>query len=145
MTSPIPQPGDRRPRLDRPPSERYGPLVRPGDEQADPGAAVLWPVAAVLAGTILYVVLGGVLLVTGGLLVVAIVEGWLLGRLVSPPLRAALVALGAVALGLLAIWLFGRIEGGVLDPLTYLSLVHGVPLVLLQLLLGGGMAAASSR
>ena len=119
--------------------------MQPGDEQADRGSAVLWPVAVVLGGTILYVLLGGVLLVTGGLLVVAIVEGWLLGRLVSPPWRAGLVGLGAVALGLLGIWLFGRIEGGVLDPLTYFSLVHGVPLVLLQLLLGGGMAAASSR
>ena len=145
MTSPIPQPGDRRPRLDRPPSERYGPLVRPGGEPVDRGSAVLWPVAVVLGGTILFILLGGLLLVTGGLLVLALVEGWLLGRLVSPPWRAALVGVGGVALGLLGIWLFGRIEGGVLDPLTYLSLVHGVPLVALLLVLGGGMAAASSR
>ena len=47
--------------------------------------------------------------------------------------------------GLLGIWLFGRIEGGVLDPITYLAEVEGPVVVVLCLLAGGGLAAAASR
>jgi len=71
--------------------------------------------------------------------------GWLTGRLVSPPSRAAIVGLAAVAIGLLAIWLFGRYEGGVLDPIAYLAEVEGPIVVVLSLLAGGGLAAAASR
>ena len=46
-----------------------------------------------------------------GLVIVAAFAGWLTGRLVSPPARAASVAVLAVALGLLGIWLYGRIRG----------------------------------
>ena len=145
VTSPTPQPGDRRPQLARPPSDRYGPLVDGSDDDADRTSAVLWPAVVVLGGSILFVLLGGLLGVTGGLLIVAAFEGWLLGRLVSPPWRAALVGLAAVVVGLLGIWLFGRLEGGVLDPLNYLAQVHGMPLVILELLAGTGLAAAASR
>jgi len=69
----------------------------------------------------------------------------LTGTFVSPPLRAGVVGLGAVAFGLLSIWLFGRIEGGVMDPVAYFLEVHGWPLVMGQLLAGGGLAAAASR
>jgi hypothetical protein len=58
---------------------------------------------------------------------------------------AALVAVGAVVVGLLGVWLFGRIEGGVLDPITYLIEVEGPIVVGLCLVLGGGLAAAASR
>jgi hypothetical protein len=47
-------------------------------------------------------------------------------------------------LGLLGIWLFGRWEGGVLDPLEYLAEVQGF-VVPLELLAAGGLAAAASR
>jgi hypothetical protein len=49
-----------------------------------------------------------------------------------------------VVLGLLGIWLFGRWEGGVLDPLEYLAEVQGF-VVPLELLAAGGLAAAASR
>ena len=90
-------------------------------------------------------VLGGILLVTAGLVLVAVFAGWLTGRLISPPARAAVVGLAAVVVGLLGIWLFGRIEGGVLDPLEYLADVEGPIVVVLSLLAGVGLAAAASR
>jgi hypothetical protein len=55
------------------------------------------------------------------------------------------VGVVSIVAGLLGVWLFGRLEGGVLDPIAYLDEVQGWPLVVLQLLAGGGMAAASSR
>lgn len=103
-------------------------------------------VLALILGTgIAFVVLGGILTVTAGLVVVAAFAGWLTGRLVSPPGRAAIVGLAAVAIGLLGVWLYGRIEGGVLDPITYLLEVQGPAVVVLSLLAGGGLAAAASR
>ena len=140
------QPGDRRPLLDRPPSERYGPPA--ADDAALSGRrpdAVAVPIGLVVGTGIAFVVLGGILTVTAGLIVVAAFLGWLTGRLVSPPRRAALVAIGAVLVGLLGIWLFGRIEGGVLDPITYLVEVEGPLEVALCLLAAGGLAGASSR
>jgi len=100
--------------------------------------------AVVVVGAIGFVILGGVLAVTAGLIVAAGLIGWLVGLLVRPPVWAALIAVGAIALGLLGIWLFGRWEGGVLDPIEYFAEVQGF-LVPLELLAGGGMAAAASR
>ncbi|HUQ78220.1 MAG TPA: hypothetical protein VM427_05045 [Patescibacteria group bacterium] len=143
MTSTTPQPGDRRPRLDRAPSERYPALAPP--PAADPPAGAFVPLAIVLGGAVAFVLLGGVLAVTAGLVILAAVVGWLIGTFVSPPLRAGLVGLGAVAVGLLGIWLFGRLEGGVMDPVAYFLQVHGGPLVALEFLAGGGLAAAAAR
>ena len=106
---------------------------------------MLVPVGIVLGGAIAFVVIGGILTITAGLVLLAAVVGWLIGTFVSPPLRAGLIGLGAVALGLTGIWLFGRIEGGVMDPVAYFLEVHGWPLVVLQFLAGGGVAAAASR
>lgn len=112
----------------------------------DPAVVVPWaPIAVVLAGAILYTILGGIFTVTVGLIVVALFLGWLCGRLVSPPARAAVVAAIAILAGLLGIWLFGRIEGGVLDPIAYFDDVQGWPVVVAQLVAGCGMAAAASR
>jgi hypothetical protein len=149
VTTPTREPGERlpqhdRPRLDRPPSDRY-PTRAIAAAPADPLAGLLVPLAIVLGGAAAFVILGAVLAVTAGLVVLAAVVGWLVGTFVSPPLRAGLVGLGAVGLGLFGIWLFGRIEGGVMDPLAYFLEVHGWPLVALQFLAGGGLAAASSR
>lgn len=141
---PTRQPGETRPQLDRPPSDRY-PTRETTPAPADPLAGLLVPVAIVLGGAVGFVILGGVLTITAGLVILAAIIGWLVGTFVSPPLRAGLVGLGAVVLGLLGIWLFGRIEGGVMDPIAYFLEVHGWPLVALQLLAGGGLAAASSR
>jgi hypothetical protein len=49
-----------------------------------------------------------------------------------------------VVVGLLGIWLFGRWEGGVLNPIDYFAEVQGL-VVPLELLAGAGMAAAASR
>lgn len=146
MTTPTPQPGEQRPVLDRPPSDRYGP---PPDETPDGSGMRTDPAlvagALIVGGGIAFVVLGGILLVTGGLVAAAAFLGWLTGRLVSPPGSAAAVALAAVVVGLLSIWLYGRFEGGVLDPITYLLEVEGPVVVALCLLAGGGLAAAASR
>ena len=98
-----------------------------------------------IVGTpVAFVIAGGYLTVTAGLVILAAFLGWLTGRLVSPPARAAIVALAAIAVGFLAIWLFGRLEGGVLGPIDYLLEVEGPVVVVLSLLFGGGLAAASS-
>src|SRR6266516_6397142 len=102
------EPGERRPAsarttLDRPPSDRYRSAMR--DESARSGRlAAAGPAAAVVAiGALAFVVLGGVLAVTAGLVVLAALIGWIIGLLVGPPLRAALVAVAAVVVGLLGI------------------------------------------
>ena len=145
MTTPTREPGEQRPLLERAPSERYGPppdFTPAGRSGAD---AILVPVAVILAGAIAFVVLGGILLVTVGLIVAAAFLGWLTGRLVSPPRIAAAVAVAAVVIGFLAIWLYGRTEGGVLDPISYLNEVEGPLVVVLSLVVGGGLAAAASQ
>ena len=130
--------------LDRPPGERYAPPPS-ADAPAGPLDRILPPLAVVLGGAVAFVVLGGLLGVTAGLAILAVVLGWAIGRLVSPPPVAALVGLAAIVLGLAGIWLFGRIEGGVLDPIAYFGEVHGPVLVALELLGGAGLAAAASR
>jgi hypothetical protein len=126
VTTPANEPGDRRPHLDRPPSDRY---VARAPAAADAKSArldaILVPVALVLGTAVAFVVLGGIVTVTAGLVLVAAFLGWLTGRLVSPPGLAAIIAVVAVIAGFLAIWLFGRIEGGVLDPIAYLFEVEG--------------------
>lgn len=143
-TTPTREPGEPRRVLDRPPGERY---ARPlPSETGGPGVErFLIPLAVLLGGVLGWVVLGGILAITSGLIVLAAVVGWLIGRVVSPPALAGLVGLAAVTLGLLGIWAFGRIEGGVLDPIAYFGEVHGPILVVLQLILGSGLAAAASR
>jgi len=138
------EPGERRPLLDRPPGERYGETDTDGSASGISGGP--WaPVAVVLAGALGYTILGGILDVTAGLIVAAGFVGWLIGKLVSPPARAAAIGVVAVLAGLLGIWAFGRIEGGVLDPVAYFDAVQGWALVVLQLLAGAGLAAAASR
>ena len=137
-------PSTTRTILERPPGDRYGP--RPASETRTRGPfGALRPVlAVVVVGALGFVVLGGVLAVTAGLIVAAGLIGWLIGLLVRPPAWAALIAVGVVLIGLLGIWLFGRWEGGVLDPIEYFAEVQGF-LVPLELLAAGGLAAAASR
>lgn len=145
-----PLPGEQPPQavrrtLDQPPGERYGAGAAPEGSETGIVGGPWAPVAVVVGGAIAYTILGGILLATAGLIVVAAFIGWLIGKLVSPPARAAAAGVAAVLVGLLAIWAFGRVEGGVLDPIAYLDAVQGWPLVALQLLAGGGVAAAASR
>jgi hypothetical protein len=143
MTTPQ-EPGERRPKLDRPPGDRYLPSTaaraRAGGIRAQAGA----PLAVAAGGVLAFVILGGILAITAGLIVVAGLIGWLIGLVVRPPLRAAGIALLVVLAGLLGIWLFGRWEGGVLDPIEYFAEVQGI-LVPIELLAAGGLAAAASR
>jgi hypothetical protein len=99
----------------------------------------------VIGTVIAFTLLGGFLAVTAGLIVIAGFAGWLLGTLVSPPPRAALIALVAVVLGYLGIWLYGRLEGGVLDPIDYLAQVEGPVVVVVAAVAAAGIAAAASR
>jgi hypothetical protein len=147
MTSPL-EPGERRvgqarTTLDRPPGDRY-PSARPADTDRSVVDRARAPLAVAIGGVVAFVVLGGILGVTAGLVVVAGLIGWLLGLVVRPPLRAALAAVGVVVAGLLAVWLFGRWEGGVLDPIEYFGEVQGL-LVPFELLAAGALAAAASR
>ena len=137
------RPGDGRPMLERPPGDRYLPTRAAPRE---PGALerARAPLTVAIGGVLLFIVLGGVLAMTAGLIVVAGLIGWLSGLLVRPPWRAAAVAIAVVVAGLLGIWLFGRWEGGVLDPVEYLAEVEGF-VVPLALLVAGGLAAAASR
>jgi hypothetical protein len=144
VTTPANEPGDRRPLLDRPPSDRY--VARtPAADAAGRLDAMLIPIGIVIGTAVAFVVLGGILTVTAGLVILAAFLGWLTGRLISPPRLAAVVALVAIVAGFLAIWLFGRMEGGVLDPLDYLVEVEGPVVVILSLVGGSALAAAASR
>jgi hypothetical protein len=140
------EPGDRPPRqrtrLERPPSERYA-------REAVPEAGVRGGAARALgfavAGAAAIAFLGGPLSMTGGLLVVSVVIGIVLGSTLRPRTAVAVgLAVGPVVVGLLGVWVFSRVEGGVLDPLTYLADVEG-PLAPLQLLLAAASAAVTSR
>jgi hypothetical protein len=116
--APPPIPGERR--LAHPPSDRY--------RVAEPAA---------VAGATAITVLGGLFAVSSGLLVVAGATGWAVavglrfgaGATVDagrPVLLAIGLALLAVVLGQLGLWLYARAEGGVLGPLDYLAETFGV-------------------
>lgn len=108
-------------------------------------------VVAALAGAAAITILGGMLAVSAGLLVVAAATGWVVGfglrvgagETVTTGRRVRLalgLALLAVVLGQLGLWLYARTEGGVLGPLDYLGETFG-PLVPLELV----AAALASR
>jgi hypothetical protein len=138
------EPARRRVTLDRPPGDRYLPARSGRAASGDVLRGARGPLAVIAGGTLAFVVLGGVIGITAGLIVLAGLIGWLTGLLVRPPLRAALVGAATVLAGLLGIWLFGRWEGGVLNPIEYFAEVHGL-IVPLELLAGAGMAAAASQ
>ncbi|HSL33999.1 MAG TPA: hypothetical protein VK871_10150 [Candidatus Limnocylindrales bacterium] len=142
---PGPEPGERRRTLDRPPGERY--LARESAQAAagPTSSPIVRGAAIALAGALVITFLGGPLSVTAGLLVAAALIGWLVGSVVRPALVPALVlSVGSVALGLVGVWLFARLEGGVLGPLDYLGEVQG-PLAPLQLVVAGVVAFATIR
>jgi hypothetical protein len=134
----------RRVTLERPPGERYLPARSNRAASDEVFGGIRGPVTIAIGGVLVFVVLGGVLGITAGLVVVAGLLGWLTGLLIRPPWRAAAVAAGVVVAGLLGIWLFGRWEGGVLNPFDYLAEVHGIAAPL-DILAAAGMAAAASR
>jgi hypothetical protein len=139
-------PGDRPPRqparLDRAPSERYSrePLA-----DADGRRKAARALAVAVAGAAVIAFLGGPLSMTAGLLAVSVVVGIVLGSMLRPRTGIAVgLAVGSVVVGLLGVWIFSRVEGGVLDPIAYLADVEG-PLTPVQLLLAAIAAVAGSR
>jgi hypothetical protein len=152
-------PGERR--LAHPPSDRYRAAEAAAAERdvPDPAASVARGVAlatvAAIAGAALTVVLGGVITLTAGLVGVAIATGWA----VAAGLRfgagshlvgsrrawiAVAIALVAVALGQLGLWLYARTEGGVLPLPEYLGEVFGI-LVPIQAVFAALTAWVSAR
>jgi hypothetical protein len=145
-----PEPGERR-RLERPPSERFAATADPVDAEppestAEPSSAgrLGRGAAVALGGAAMFVLLGGPVSVTAGLVAVAGVVGWLVGSIVRSPGRAVALAVGSTVLGLLGIWFFALSEGGTLGLVEYLAEVQGV-LVPVELAAAAVMAAASAR
>ena len=157
-------PGERR--LARPPSDRYreseaalAAAAAEPDDGVDPGASVARGVAVAtvvaIAGAAAIVYLGGVLLLTDVLVVIAGFTGggvglalrWGAGGKLARRRRigvALVLALGAVALGQLGLWQYGRSEGGVLGPIDYIGQVYG-PLVLVEFVAAGVVAWLAPR
>jgi hypothetical protein len=157
-------PGERR--LARPPSDRYreseaalAAATADSVDAVDPDASVARGVAVAtavaIAGAAAIVVLGGVLTLTEVLVVVAGFTGggiglalrWGAGEHLARRRRvviALVLALGAVALGQLGLWQYGRSEGGVLGPLDYLGQVYG-PLALIEFAAAGVVAWLAAR
>ena len=82
--TPPARPGEVRPAsarlLDRPPSDRFGPPPRPPEVVATrAGLAIVGGLAGGAVAALLWVVIGGTLDLDAGLVVVAIVGGWLVG------------------------------------------------------------------
>ena len=141
---PAREPGEPRRVLDRPPSERYEPAPAAVTDRG-PARRAARALAAGFIGAAVIAFLGGPLSVTLGLVVVSAVIGWAVGSVARPSLGLAVgMAIGSIALGLVGIWLFARLEGGVLGLPDYLAAVHG-PLVLVELAVAGLVAAATVR
>jgi hypothetical protein len=149
-------PGERR--LAHPPSDRYrepGPRLAAEDPSATPGRGIAFGIVAAVGGAAAITLLGGVLAVSSGLIVAAGASGWAVGialrvgargqLAIGPRTRLAVgLALLAVALGQLGLWVYALTEGGVLGPLDYLAETFGV-LVPLELLAAWIVAWATAR
>ena len=159
-TSPAePTPGERR--LAHPPSDRYraaeaaeADAIEGPDPSASVARGVAFAVVVGIVGAVVTVVLGGVITFSAGLLVVAATTGFLVGlalrvgaadRLVGSRRVwiAIVVALLAIALGQLGLWLYARTEGGVLSLIDYLGAAFGplVPLQFVAAAIGAWLAA----
>lgn len=145
-------PGERR--LDQPPSDRYRRATQDGspgspgspgsgEARATPIRGLAFGTLAAVVGVVVIVGLGGALAVSAGLLVVAAAIGYAVALATKAGAGATLpgsrrvwvvvaLAVGAVSLGQVGLWLYGRSEGGVLALPDYLATVYGV-LVPLQL------------
>ena len=110
-------------------------------------------VLVALAGAVLMVFLAGQLAVSSGLVVVAVVMGRFVGvalrtarGALNPGRRRALalvIAVAGVGVAQVAIWLYARSEGGVLELVDYLGQTFG-PLVLVEILFAAVIAALSA-
>ena len=160
---PSSEPGDRRPpesgrpTLERAPGERYrvaeasGAPARPRSTARAVGIGAL----VALAGAVLIVVLGGVFSLSAGLIVLAGAIGWWIGRVVAAtadPSRgstirwivAVALALDAVVLGQLGLWVHSLSQGGALGLIDYLVEARGL-LVPAEILVAVALAWWSAR
>jgi hypothetical protein len=155
-------PGERR--LAYPPSDRYrvaeaALAAAEAAEAVDASASIARGVAVAtvvaVVGAVAIVFLGGVRTLTEVLLIVAGFTGLGVGIALRWGARehlagrrrfavALALALGAVALGQLGLWQYGRSEGGVLGLLDYLGQVYG-PLVLVEFAAAGVIAWLAVR
>lgn len=155
--NPNPNPGERR--LDRPPSDRYLDPAPVGEAPTVTGGsrarAIAFGLLAGLAGSAATVALGGVLGVSAGLLVVAGASGWAIaaamrfggGASIGKGTLARLavaIAVCALAVGQVGLWLYARSEGGVLALPDYLAQTFGL-LVPVQAALMIGIAWWTAR
>ena len=128
-------------------------------DQSDPAASVLrglvFATVAAIGGAAAILVLGGVITLTAGLVVVAAVTGWAVAQALRVgagqeltggrrTATAVAIALAAVALGQLLLWLYARTEGGVLPIGDYLGETFGI-LVPLQAIAAGVAAWVTAR
>jgi uncharacterized membrane protein YidH (DUF202 family) len=158
VASPL-EPGERpnRTALDRAPGERYQDTTTTatGGQSSGPARGVAWAVLVGIAGAALIVAFGGVLGVSLGLVVLAVVIGRFVtlallagsGTTIPPGARtrvAVAIAVLAILLGQLGIWLYARSEGGVLGLLDYLVQAFGW-LVPAQLAVAALVAGWTSR
>jgi len=156
---PASDPGERR--LSRPPSDRYRTTepAAPDDgataSSQVPARGIAFATIVALAIAVAITVAGGMLLVSAGLVVLAAAGGWAVaialkvgaGDTIPRSRRtwiAAGLALAAVLVGQLGLWLFARTEGGVLPLVEYLGQTFG-PLVPLQALAAAAVAYWSAR
>jgi hypothetical protein len=120
------------------------------EDARSPARGVAYAVMAALLGAIGIVILGGGLAVSAGLLMVAAVTGWGVGiaivagageRLARSTRRvlAVVIAVDAVVVAQLGLWLVALAEGGVLDLPAYLAQTFGI-LVPAQVVLAAGAA-----
>lgn len=159
-TPPPPAPGERR--LDRPPSDRYRDLPdadgsgsHAATDRGSMGRAIATGFLAGLGGAIATIVLGGVLSLSAGLVIVAGATGWAVGTATRVgaggaidrdrrPWLALALALVAVVLGQVGLWLYARTEGGVLSLPEYLAQTFGL-LVPVQAAVAAAIAWWSAR
>lgn len=125
------------------------------DPAASAGRGRIFGFVAADAGAVAIIVLGGVLALSGGLLVVAGVIGWAVVAALragagwhsspGPGLGWAVgLAVLSITLGQLGLWVYALTEGGVLGPVDYLAQAFGW-LVPLELLIASLVAWLSAR
>lgn len=114
-----------------------------------------YAITATLLGALATIILGGVLAISAGLLVVAVVAGRAIGlglivgddgSLTSTRRTSIAIglALASVVIGQLGLWWYASTEGGVLGPIDYLAQTFGI-LVPLQALLTTAVAWWTAR
>ena len=147
------------PRLDRAPGERYrggqppspAGATPPADETPSPTRAILAGVVVAILGALLFALLSQVDL-GFGLVAIAMFVGWAVALALvwngasirRRPVIGALLGGGAIVVGLLLAWGWGRLEGGALDPLAYSNERFGV-FAWLEILAAGTVAWYRSR